>query len=194
MIAGNDVENNYFMPWCSAKLLCYEQESAFFDSPIRVAIVGATNLVEVLLAFAQAVIEFACEPGTTGYCDTIKLLLHLPPDDSTCWQWWDAPRDRVLPAGIIFLTEYDYKPCQATAYACDSYYCDSAWDLSCYEHHLQEGDSVNNNYFVDQCSAKILCCEPDSAFPKPLAGRATVNVNEEILIKEKIVTKCTTLL
>merc|ERR1712176_1309743 len=32
---------------------------------------------------------------------------------------------------------------------------------------MQSGDVYENNYFVHGCSAKLLCCEPESAFPDP---------------------------
>merc|ERR1719295_865697 len=93
----------------------------------------------------------------------------LPPDDSTCWQWWDPPSDGVITADIPSPPKgCDYKPCQDAVCDCDSYCCTTAWDLSCRGYELTPGDQ--NNYFVDGCSAKALCCEPESAYPDAPVG------------------------
>merc|ERR1719253_2485757 len=182
MKQGDTIENNYFVPGCSAKLLCCEQESAFPDPPIGAAMAGATNLVQVNPAFAAVQTSFACTPGTKGCCDTMIPPSYLPPDDSTCWQWWDPPADGVMkkdmpppPKGC------NYTPCQDAVCACDSYCCDTAWDLSCRGYHLNAEDTVDNNYFVDGCSAKMLCCEPESAYPDPPVGGALPEPNFDIL-------------
>ena len=130
MKAGDTVENNYFVPGCSAKLLCCEQESAFPDPPIGAAMAGMLeNAVQVLgPAFAQEMTEYACEPGSPGCCDTMKPPSFLPPDDSTCWQWWDPPADGIMPDGAAPPPKgCDYKPCEAAVCACDSYCCEGAW-------------------------------------------------------------------
>merc|ERR1719253_1039881 len=177
MKQGDTIENNYFVPGCSAKLLCCEQESAFPDPPIGAAMAGATNLVQVNPAFAAVQTSFACTPGTKGCCDTMIPPSYLPPDDSTCWQWWDPPADGVMkpdmpepPKGC------DYSPCQDAVCACDSYCCDVAWDMSCRGYAGAQGDATENNYFVDNCSAKILCCEDKLAVPVPQVGGATVPI------------------
>merc|ERR1712021_70935 len=61
----------------------------------------------------------------------------------------------------------DYTPCQDAVCACDSYCCNVAWDLSCRGYEMHSGDTDENNFFVDGCSAKMLCCEQESAFPDP---------------------------
>ena len=192
MKQGDTIENNYFVPGCSAKLLCCEQESAFPDPPIGAAMAGAANLVKVNPAFAAVETTFACTPGTKGCCDTMIPPSYLPPDDSTCWQWWDPPADGVMkpdmpppPKGC------NYTPCQDAVCACDSYCCDTAWDLSCRGYHLHSEDTVDNNYFVDGCSAKMLCCEPESAFPDPpvggaLAGGSSTTIIEKVSVVEKV--------
>ena len=182
MKAGDTVENNYFVPGCSAKLLCCEQESAFPDPPIGAAMAGMLeNAVQVLgPAFAQEMTEYACEPGSPGCCDTMKPPSFLPPDDSTCWQWWDPPADGIMPDGAAPPPKgCDYKPCEAAVCACDSYCCEGAWDLSCRGYHLNAEDTIENNYFVDQCSAKLLCCEPESAYPDPPVRGASGEVTTE---------------
>merc|ERR1712151_19226 len=187
MKAGDTIENNYFVPGCSAKLLCCEQESAFPDPPIGAAMGPLlANAVQVVgPAFVQEMTEYSCEPGSAGCCDTMKPPSYLPPDDSTCWQWWDPPADGILPDGAAPPPKgCDYEPCEAAVCACDPYCCESAWDLSCRGYHLNPEDTVNNNYFVDQCSAKILCCEPESAYPDPPVGGAS----GEISIETEIVT------
>merc|ERR1712151_418264 len=188
MKAGDTIENNYFVPGCSAKLLCCEQESAFPDPPIGAAMGPLlANAVQVVgPAFVQEMTEYSCEPGSAGCCDTMKPPSYLPPDDSTCWQWWDAPEDGIVLAGEILPKGCDYKPCEAAVCACDPYCCESAWDLSCRGYHLNPEDTVNNNYFVDGCSAKILCCEPESAFPDPPVGGATVIAKESEVITKVI--------
>merc|ERR1711862_551346 len=49
-------------------------------------------------------------------------------------------------------------------------------DLSCRGYHLHSSDTVDNNYFVDGCSAKMLCCEPESAYPDPPIGGAEIPI------------------
>jgi len=88
----------------------------------------------------------------------------VPPDNSTCWQWWSPPPDGILPDGSRPPPKgCDYKPCQDAVCACDDYCCNSAWDLSC------RGDASGDNSFVDKCSAKFLCCEPETDYPIPTA-------------------------
>jgi len=115
---------------------------------------------------------YQCSPGSPGCCSSMIPPSFLPPDDSTCWQWWDAPANGVVPSGVNPPKGCNYKPCQDAVCNCDSYCCDTAWDLSCRGYHLNPADVVDNNYFVDGCSAKILCCEPESAYPDPPIGGA----------------------
>lgn len=71
----------------------------------------------------------------------------------------------------------DYKPCEQAVCACDAYCCTIAWDLSCRGYTTLQGTIVkaDDNYFVEGCSARLLCCEQDTAFPKPpLGGGADV--------------------
>merc|ERR1711923_522902 len=105
----------------------------------------------------------------------------LPPDDSTCWQWWDPPANGVVSPGVSPPKGCNYKPCQDAVCACDMYCCDTAWDLSCRGYHLNPSDIVDNNYFVDGCSAKMLCCEPESAYPDPPVGGAENQVFQEYI-------------
>jgi len=86
----------------------------------------------------------------------------LAPDDSTCWQWYD-PNNQNKP----LTTGCDYKPCEDAVCACDSYCCEIAWDLSCRGY-----SSDRSNYYVEGCSASLLCCEQDDSFPKPPVGVA----------------------
>merc|ERR1712151_619066 len=182
MKAGDTVENNYFVPGCSAKLLCCEQESAFPDPPIGAAMAAiADGFVQVNPAFAEAGTSDICVPGSEGCCDTMIPPSFLPPDDSTCWQWWDPPADGVMTPGTAPPPKgCNYKPCEAAVCACDPYCCETAWDLSCRGYHLNAEDTVDNNYFVDGCSAKMLCCEPESAYPDPPVGGALPEPNVDI--------------
>jgi len=160
---GDGTENNYFVNGCSAKLLCCEPESAFPDPPVG----GALPMPPIEPD------DNSCTPGSEGCCDTMIPPSYFPPDDSTCWQWWDPPADGVMKPGMPEPPKgCNYTPCQDAVCACDSYCCETAWDLSCRGYHLHEGDMEDNNYFVDGCSAKILCCEPESAFPDPPVGGA----------------------
>merc|ERR1712084_37655 len=172
---------NYFVPGCSAKLLCCEQESAFPDPPIGAAMAAiADGFVQVNPAFAEAGTS-ECVPGSEGCCDTMIPPSFLPPDDSTCWQWWDPPADGVMTPGTAPPPKgCNYKPCEAAVCACDPYCCETAWDLSCRGYHLNAEDTVDNNYFVDGCSAKMLCCEPESAYPDPPVGGALPEPNVDI--------------
>jgi len=175
MKAGDTIENNYFVPGCSAKLLCCEQESAFPDPPIGAAMAEAMGNAVLVPgpAFADDMNKFACVPGSVGCCDTMIPPSYLPPDDSTCWQWWDPPADGVMTAGMAPPPKgCDYTPCESAVCGCDPYCCETAWDLSCRGYHLHAEDTVDNNYFVDGCSAKMLCCEPESAYPDPPIGGA----------------------
>merc|ERR1711933_292825 len=116
--------------------------------------------------------SYQCAVGTPGCCPTMIPPSFLAPDDSTCWQWWDPPANGVLPPGTVPPKGCDYKPCQDAVCACDDYCCTTAWDLSCRGYALAPGDSVENNYFVNGCSARILCCEQESAYPDPPVGGA----------------------
>merc|ERR1719469_508700 len=165
MQSGDILDNNYFEVGCSARILCCEPESAYPKPPVGAALPAIDNVV---------ISDTSCELGSPGCCDTMVPPSFLPPDDSTCWQWWDPPADGVMSLGAASPPKgCNYKPCQDAVCACDSYCCDTAWDLSCRGYDGAQGDSTENNYFVDNCSAKILCCEPESAFPDPPVGGAT---------------------
>jgi len=159
MSTGDTVENNYFVPGCSAKLLCCEPESAYPDPPIGGALPPVTMP-------AQPDNSYACIPGSgADCCVTMVPASYLAPDDSSCWQWWDVPPNGILSPGSPEPPKgCNYKPCQDAVCACDSYCCTTAWDLSCRGYALAPGDSVENNYFVNGCSARILCCEQESAY------------------------------
>ena len=211
MKAGDDIENNYFVPGCSAKLLCCEQESAFPDPPIGAAMAGATNIVQVFPAFAEVETKYQCDPSKpiSGKfcCETMKPPSFLPPGDSSCWDWWTPPTDGVMPAGAPPPPKgCDYQPCQDAVCACDAYCCETAWDESCRGYDLQPGDTVQNNYFVDGCSAEILCCNNDLTVPSkqliketiieeiPVGGAVDISqqevvISEEVIVKEEVVVK-----
>jgi len=179
---GDAVDNNYFVDGCSAKMLCCEQESAYPDPPVGGA-GGSITMNEVSISKTEINISgggssggydysYQCSPGSPGCCSTMIPPSFLPPDDSTCWQWWDVPANGVVPPGANPPKGCNYKPCQDAVCQCDPYCCDTAWDLSCRGYHLNPADVVDNNYFVDGCSAKMLCCEPESAYPDPPIGGA----------------------
>lgn len=112
-----------------------------------------------------------CNPEVDpNCCATMIPPSSFPPDDSTCWQWWTPPANGILSPGTPPPKGCDYQPCQDAVCACDSYCCDTAWDLSCRGYETAQGDMAENNYFVDGCSAMMLCCEPESAVPKPPIG------------------------
>jgi len=92
----------------------------------------------------------------------------LPPDDSSCWKWWDAFKDGELVSNSSPQKGCDYAPCQDAVCACDSYCCETAWDLSCRGYELEPGDTTSSKYFSNGCSARLLCCEQDTAFSKSL--------------------------
>merc|ERR1740121_1179417 len=186
---GDVSQNNYFVDGCSAKILCCEQESAYPDPPIGGGIAGAISVTggaisggggsitvsktDVEIVGVKIDTSYQCTPGSNpNCCPTMIPPSFLAPDDSSCWQWWDPPADGVLPSGVIPPKGCNYKPCQDAVCNCDNYCCDTAWDLSCRGYHLNPADVVDNNYFVDGCSAKILCCEPESAYPDPPIGGA----------------------
>jgi len=106
-------------------------------------------------------------------CPTMIPPSVLAPDDSTCWQWWDPPSNGVVPPGTVVPKGCNYKPCQDAVCACDDYCCTAAWDLSCRGYYSAKDDGLENNYFVEGCSAKILCCEQESAYPDPPIGGIT---------------------
>jgi len=164
---ADTIDNNYFIEGCSAKLLCCEPESAYPDPPVG----GAMPPAET----QSSVDETSCTPKTdTDCCATMMPPSYFPPDDSTCWQWWEPPADGVVKAGSPIPPKgCDYTPCENAVCDCDSYCCETAWDLSCRGYHLDPADTVDNNYFVDGCSAKLLCCEPESAYPDPPVGGAS---------------------
>merc|ERR1719356_930173 len=74
-----------------------------------------------------------------GICSTMIPPSPLPPDDSTCWQWWVPPPDGVIPSGSPTPpTGCNYAPCEAAVCDCDSYCCETAWDLSCRGYYMQQ--------------------------------------------------------
>merc|ERR1719232_274080 len=170
--SSDTVDNNYFVDGCSAKMLCCEPESAFPDPPIG----GGISMQEVTISQTKIDVTknsidyntmdstYQCTPGTAGCCPTMIPPSFLPPDDSTCWKWWEPPADGILQEGDNPTKGCNYKPCQDAICQFDKYCCDTAWDLSCRGYHLHSSDTVDNNYFVDGCSAKMLCCEPESAY------------------------------
>jgi len=164
---GDDVENNYFVDGCSAKILCCEQESAYPDPPVGGATPPKVTQPDINTSNQ-------CDPATDGptCCATMIPPSYLAPNGSTCWQWFTPPAGGKMPANAPPPpTGCDYSPCKAAVCECDKYCCDTAWDLSCRGYELAPGDTVENNYFVDGCSAKILCCEQEDAYPDPpIAG------------------------
>ena len=144
----------------------------------------ATNLV-IYSVFLHSVACERCIIGSAGCCDTMIPPSLLPPNDSTCWKWWTPPASGVVNQDMEMPPKgCDYQPCQDAVCACDSYCCESAWDLSCRGYTMNAGDAVENNYFVDQCSARNLCCEPETASPKPEAvnsGSEVANSTPEVI-------------
>jgi len=59
----------------------------------------------------------------------------------------------------------DYKPCQDAVCSCNPYCCATAWGLSCCGYNVEKNEEKESNYFVSNCSAKILCCEPEAGPP-----------------------------
>jgi len=122
-----------------------------------------------ILSHSYSKEETDCAPGTSGCCSTMIPPSIVPPDDSSCWKWWDPPVDGILPPGADPPPKgCDYAPCQRAVCECDDYCCNAAWDLSCRGENF---DSSIDNYFVGECSAKNLCCEdkknevsPDDSF------------------------------
>lgn len=103
----------------------------------------------------------------TTICSTMIPPSPLAPDDSNCWQWWDAfDNGNLIENPPPVQKGCDYEPCHYAVCACDSYCCDVAWDISCRGYELEPGDS-GTNYFAEGCSARSLCCEQETAFPKP---------------------------
>jgi len=149
--SGDTTSSNYFSNGCSARLLCCEQETSFPKPPMVISNPPPTT----------------CSPGEEDCCATMKPPSILARDDSTCWQWWDAFADgKISPDAPPPTKGCDYEPCQEAVCECDDYCCRVAWDLSCRGYELEPGDT-GTNYFVEGCSARVLCCEQDSAFPKP---------------------------
>ena len=94
---------------------------------------------------------------STEICNTMIPESPLAPDDSTCWQWWDAFEDGKLIENPPSVQKgCDYEPCKAAVCACDEYCCNMAWDLSCRGYELEPGDE-SSNFFSAGCSAKNLC-------------------------------------
>jgi len=171
MQQGDILENNYFEVGCSARILCCEPETAYPKPPVGAALPGIDS-------DSNEISASSCQPGSPGCCDTMVPPSYLPPDDSTCWQWWDPPADGVMQPGSAEPPKgCNYKPCESAVCGCDSYCCETAWDLSCRGYEGAQGDSTENNYFVDKCSAKLLCCEPESAYPDPPVGGANPNID-----------------
>jgi len=146
----DDSENN-FVNGCTAKKLCCEP-------------MGWLNN-----EYSAEYEWEACSNDDPNCCKTMKPSSYLPPDDSTCWNWWEPPADGILagsgkgepPKGC------DYTPCERAVCDCDDYCCNVAWDLSCRGYDVDEADDVN--YFVSGCAARILCCEPKSEI-RPMPG------------------------
>ena len=118
-----------------------------------------------------------------GLCGTMIPPSPLAPDNSSCWKWYEPPADGILPPGAPKPpTGCDYAPCEAAVCECDSYCCETAWDLSCRGYYMKAGDTIENNYFVPGCSAKLLCCEQESAFPDPPIGAAMAEATGNVVL------------
>merc|ERR1712176_1615560 len=136
-----------------SKILCFEQESAFPDPPVG----GAMGYSETTMNLAYEQIgmtttssNVACAPGSPNCCSTMIPPSQIPPNDSSCWQWWTPPSNGVVTNPGVIPKGCDYTPCQNAVCACDDYCCNTAWDESC---------RGNGNSFVTNCNAASLCCE-----------------------------------
>lgn len=162
------VEDNWFVQGCSASILCCEPESAFPDFLPEAASPPPPETADVCtgLDYVQGNM-CPCMEGNP-----------VPPDDSTCWQWWTPPPDGVLSANDALPTKgCDYAPCEKAVCDCDDYCCQTAWDESCRGYKFSGLGQVEDNYFVQGCSASILCCEPESASPDYIIGNPETNYN-----------------
>lgn len=110
----------------------------------------------MILAFLAIlfVADASAEPMKERHLQTCDTLGGPPPPiSSTCWQASNA-YDRTFTQ-----TGCDFPSCQDVVCACDSYCCEKEWDLSCRGYIFQQEDETRNNYFVEECSASLLCCE-----------------------------------
>merc|ERR1712151_833058 len=127
--------------------------------------------------------KFQCNPDSDeDCCATMIPPSFFAPVNSTCWEWWETPADGVMQAGMVPTKGCDYSPYEAAACACDSYCCDTAWDKSC-RGYVQDAGGNEENFFVNGCSAKMLCCEldmVDAVLPAPEPLPAPITVPPEI--------------
>jgi len=91
-----------------------------------------------------------CLCGKENYCNRINGS--IPPVDSSCWNW--NPVDLTVQKGC------DSLACENAVCDCDSYCCNTSWDLSCRGYSTNETFS-KDNHLNPGCSASILCCEED---------------------------------
>jgi len=162
---------NYFVNGCSAKMLCCEQESAYPEPPAsgKMGLVTYNSGPTMKIAYDESAnvalnieaTNAACSPTSPNCCNKMNPPSQIPPDDSTCWQWWTPPTNDAVSTMEVVPKGCDYAPCQKAVCACDDYCCETAWDLSC------RGGST---FELNPCNAENLCCEPPSAFPKPGAS------------------------
>jgi len=113
-------------------------------------------------------------PGTVVYqqgdvCPTMNNE-KVPPDNSSCWQWEKYTGEAYTNPQI----GCDYQPCQDAVCGCDTYCCDTAWDLSCRGYSSNSVSPIN--FFEFGCTANTFCCEPETASPKAVNEAAEAGV------------------
>jgi len=162
-----NLEDAYLIGSCSASLLCCEPDDA--PDPVDISqseavessiTISAPSKNEPILDNAQWELVPICEKENW-----------YAPSYSNCWKYNEPNGSNLI------ITENqkgcDHDLCEQEVCACDSYCCEVSWDLSC------RGIQVEDNYFVEGCSASVLCCEPTDA-PKPIlpsdAGEVDMHV------------------
>jgi len=150
-VTSNDKSaDNFHVNGCSASLLCCEPITAYPKPPLP------HNPIPI-------------RPSKPNYYQKCEKQNWTPPDDSTCWKWNVVQNNTsmsITKNNLILQKGCDYKLCQDVVCDCDSYCCDVSWDLSCRGVQMSLNAGNADNYFSPGCSASILCCESDAAYPK----------------------------
>ena len=149
---SKEIMDNYFIPKCSASILCCEEESATNPNPVtynnkKVSLQEYKNDLNFIVTLNQ----------NDQYCENLQT--NAPDIDSNCWDWTNPEFNYGSQKGC------DHKACQDAVCACDPFCCSDSWDLSCRGWANDINGTIIDNPWVPGCSASKLCCEPD--IPEP---------------------------
>jgi len=148
--SNNDGNDNFYVNGCSASMLCCEPNTAYPKPPLP----------------SNPIPKRDTNPTQYYKCEIENWT---PPNNSSCWKWnvvQENTASSIINNDLQLQKGCDCKKCQDAVCECDEYCCDVSWDLSCRGVKAKK-DGDQDNFFNPGCSASLLCCEGDGAFPKP---------------------------